>query len=63
MLVMLAAVLIPPTPAAAQTTTKDTNKLSKELVIPIGPHWVIDSYLNIADKDGDLSDESATSME
>jgi hypothetical protein len=46
-----------------QGTTKDANALSKEMVNPIGPHWLLNTYLNVIEKEGDITDRSRTSSE
>ena len=55
-LIMLIAVIGLPMQAIAQ----DANKLSKELVNPIGSNWTINTYLNVTEKDGDITNESRT---
>jgi hypothetical protein len=46
-----------------QGTTKDANQLSKEMVNPIGPHWLLNTYLNVIEKEGDITDKTRTSTE
>lgn len=58
-LIMLIAVIGLPIQAIAQ----DANTLSKELVNPIGPNWVINTFLNVIEKDGDSTNESRTGTE
>jgi hypothetical protein len=49
--------------ANAQEMKKDVNQLSKELVNPIGPNWLINTYLNVIKKNGDITNKSSTSTE
>jgi hypothetical protein len=69
LLIMLTTVLGFPIQAVAQGmqgmqgTTKDANDLSKDMVNPIGPHWLINTYFNVIEKEGDISDKSPTSIE
>jgi len=37
---------------------KNVNQLSKELVNPIGPNWLINTYLHVNKKDGNVTDKS-----
>ena len=61
-LIMLIAVIGLPIQAIAQHGThKDADELSKELVNPVAPQWVINSFLNFTEKDGDITNESRTS--
>ncbi len=46
-LIMLIAVIGLPIQAIAKGRTKDTNKLSKELVNPIGTNWLINTYPHV----------------
>lgn len=71
-LIMLIAVFGLPMQAVAegmqgmpgmQGATKDANELSKEMVNPIGPHWLLNTYLNVTEKEGDVTDRSRTSTE
>jgi hypothetical protein len=47
----------------AQEGTKDANELSKELVNPIGPNWVLNNYINVTKMNGDITNESSTGSE
>jgi hypothetical protein len=49
--------------AEKKTASKDVNKLSQEMVNPIGPYWLLNTYLNVMEKRGDVTDESSTSVE
>jgi hypothetical protein len=62
-LIMLIAVFGSPIQAVAQGTTKAANELSKEMVNPIGPHWLINTYVNVIEKEGDITDKSRTLTE
>lgn len=63
LLIMLITVIGLPVQAIAQGRTKDANKFSKELVNPIGPNWLINTYLNVTKKDGDIPGGSRTGAE
>jgi hypothetical protein len=52
-----------PIRAVAQGSTKNADKLSQELVNPIGPNWLINTYLNVMEKKGDITDDSHTGVE
>jgi hypothetical protein len=71
-LIVLMAVLCLPLAAVAegmqgmagtQGAAADANELSKEMVNPIGPHWLINTYLNVIQKEGNAAGESRTSVE
>jgi hypothetical protein len=49
--------------AGTQGATADANELSKEMVNPIGPHWLINTFLNVIEKEGNAASESRTSVE
>jgi hypothetical protein len=49
--------------AEMSTGKGDLNQLSKELVNPIGPNWLINTYLNTDKMHGDVTDESRSSTE
>jgi len=42
---------------------KDANQLSKELVNPIGPNWLINTYLNVNKMNGNVTSKSRQSTE
>jgi hypothetical protein len=48
---------------AKQAAKKNADKLSQELVNPIGPNWLINTYLNVMEKRGDITDETDTYVE
>jgi len=58
-LIMLIAIIGLP----IQTVAQDVDKLSKELVNPIGPNWVLNNYINVTKKNGNITNESSTSTE
>ena len=60
---ILMAVIGIPMPVIAQASTQDANELSKQLVNPIGPNWVLNTFLNVTEKTGDIANESRTGTE
>lgn len=54
-LIILVAFIGLPIRAVAQ----DVEELSKELVNPIGPNWVLNNYINVTKKNGDITNESS----
>ncbi len=41
----------------------DVDQLSKEIINPVGPNWLINTYLNVTEKKGDITGKSRTNTE
>ena len=62
-MIMLVTVFGSPLPAVAegmQGITKDANELSKEMVNSVGKNWLINTYVNVIEKEGDAAFWSLT---
>lgn len=62
LITLIAATGLPARGVAAMDS-KDANSLSKELVNPIGPNWLLNTYLNVTEKDGDIAHGSRTATQ
>lgn len=62
-LILTMVVFGSPVQAGSQEQHRDVDQLSKELVNPIGPNWLINTYFNVTKKDGDITNKSRTSKE
>ena len=66
MLLILATTCLPVTAmedGMSKTKSMDMNKLSKELVNPMGMNWNLVNNITVMHKEGDISDETGTAVQ